>query len=230
MRIRKPIPLLSFDEKQFLKDIRAEIRSRDNVVPWVKPWYDGVEDDYKDLVYREITHYIDESPRVIENTPESRKADRLFRNCNPHVKWFRSKARSRSSYDNVADIMFLPVKPLFANAHEYYHCRFHELIHWTSYKNRINRDVGWHPRSKERAFEEITAEIGALILMRITGLSDRDTSIRQPVNYIRSWNCVAGRREHSDRTVGEVWHNVMEALDLILWHSVMGLNDIGVKT
>jgi len=66
----------------------------------------------------------------------------------------------------------------FNNPEEYYSSLYHELIHWTSHKSRLNRQVNY-------AFEELVAEIGSAYLCGMSGIGQKIDD--NQAAYIYSW-------------------------------------------
>ena len=76
----------------------------------------------------------------------------------------------------------MPLKSKFEDTEGYYSTLFHELIHWTGYKNRLNRLV--LKKESDRAFEELVAEIGASFLCAEYGITP---NINNTSSYVASW-------------------------------------------
>lgn len=85
---------------------------------------------------------------------------------------------SQCYYNKREDIISIPRIESFESREEYYSSLFHELIHWTGHKDRLNRNY-------EYAFEELIAELGSAYLCGITGISNQ--TIDNQVSYIKEW-------------------------------------------
>lgn len=92
-------------------------------------------------------------------------------------------------YRPFGDEVVVPNKSSFENESEYYSTTFHELVHSTGAKNRLNRDgitkndgFGNEKYSKE----ELVAEMGAAMLLHITNLNV-PTTISNNAAYIKGW-------------------------------------------
>lgn len=68
------------------------------------------------------------------------------------------------------DKIDMPDKRAFDNAQDYYSVLFHELIHSTGHKSRLNRVMKGDKDTKEYAFEELVAEFGASYLCAEAGI------------------------------------------------------------
>lgn len=102
----------------------------------------------------------------------------------PEIKFNGGRAYYRPSED------FISVPPLkdYPNKHEYYSTLFHESIHSTGHKKRLNRQgitelagFGSDIYSKE----ELVAEIGATMLCGVAGIYNH--TIDNSASYINSW-------------------------------------------
>jgi antirestriction protein ArdC len=83
-----------------------------------------------------------------------------------------------------SDIIKMPEIGTFQSAEHYYATAFHELTHWTSDKNRCNRDISkGRFGNPDYAFEELVAELGAAFLCGNHGIKG---DLRH-AGYIESW-------------------------------------------
>lgn len=94
----------------------------------------------------------------------------------------------RAYYRPGMDIISLPEKNDFPILGEYYSTNFHEQIHSTGHKKRLNRSgieayaaFGDENYSKE----ELIAEIGAAMLCTVAGIDN--STIQNSASYIGSW-------------------------------------------
>lgn len=102
----------------------------------------------------------------------------------PDYTWKSGKAY----YHPLQDIVNVPPLKDFPNPAEHYSTLFHEMVHSTGHKNRLNREgikglasFGSETYSKE----ELIAELGASMLCGVAGI-DNDT-IENSASYIQSW-------------------------------------------
>jgi len=95
-------------------------------------------------------------------------------------------------YHYSQDVIGMPAEDLFMETsnqteeENYFSTLFHELIHWTGHKSRLDRiSPAAHFGSENYAVEELIAELGAAFLCAELGVS---TYPRQDhANYIASW-------------------------------------------
>ena len=76
----------------------------------------------------------------------------------------------------------------FPNVEDYYNTMFHELVHSTGHRNRLNREGVTNVvqfGSERYSKEELVAEIGAAMLCGIAEIENK--TIDNSVSYIQSW-------------------------------------------
>lgn len=96
---------------------------------------------------------------------------------------------NKAYYSPMEDKVVVPDKKQFTNANGYYGTTFHELVHSTGHKLRLNRftdNDDAHFGSESYSKEELVAEIGSASLMNMIGI-ETDKTIRNNVAYIQSW-------------------------------------------
>lgn len=92
---------------------------------------------------------------------------------------------NRAYYSPALDQIHLPEEKQFRSQDQYYETKFHELIHWTGHKSRLNRlkdDAVFGSENYSR--EELVAEIGAVFLKIETGIG---TETDNAAAYIKNW-------------------------------------------
>jgi len=91
----------------------------------------------------------------------------------------------RAFYNVTDNYIHLPNLDMFHNQDGYYSTKFHEIIHATGHKSRLNLELKSKNQVKEYATEELRAELGASFLCAKFGLKmdkREDHAI-----YIKSW-------------------------------------------
>jgi antirestriction protein ArdC len=96
---------------------------------------------------------------------------------------FREGA-GRPCYVPSQDFITVPTFADFHSKPEYYCAAFHELIHWTGHKSRLDRDLKSRFAEAEYAAEELVAELGAAFLCAEFGF---DNSHDNSAAYLASW-------------------------------------------
>jgi len=92
----------------------------------------------------------------------------------------------RAYYSYKDDVVSVPDRRSFATPEDYYLTLFHELVHSTGHKARLNREMGATAGFGSRAYarEELVAEIGAAFLSGQAGL---DPVPANCASYIAGW-------------------------------------------
>ena len=90
-------------------------------------------------------------------------------------------------YSPIQDMVHVPHKNQYQNINEYYSTTFHELIHSTGHKNRLNR-ISKMARfgNEDYSKEELVAEIGSAGIMNILGIETPKT-FKNSTAYIQNW-------------------------------------------
>lgn len=92
-------------------------------------------------------------------------------------------------YSPSQDYIKVPTISQYDNNNEYYSTLFHEMIHSTGHKSRLNRDTLTKMVAfgdKEYSKEELVAEIGSCGLLKMCNLETMNT-FRNNVAYLQSW-------------------------------------------
>ena len=96
--------------------------------------------------------------------------------------------KQQASYSPATDVVNMPIKESFNSSQEYYATLFHELIHSTGHKKRLDRegikDFNVYG-SEVYSREELIAEMGASFLCARTGIENR--TFENSVAYIKGW-------------------------------------------
>ena len=96
---------------------------------------------------------------------------------------------NQACYAPSLDVINLPALKQFKSAEEYYSTAFHECVHSTAHKSRLDR---LSENSKEwgfgdsYSFEELVAESGACMLDCHVGI-DTDKIYQNAASYIKTW-------------------------------------------
>lgn len=96
--------------------------------------------------------------------------------------------QGRAFYNPTLDYISLPEKGLYKTMEEYYQTFFHETIHATGHKSRLNRDTlnGFNYFGDEvYSQEELVAEMGASYLACFAGIDN--AVIDNSASYLNGW-------------------------------------------
>jgi len=128
---------------------------------------EGIEEPKKEVNSNPLSIIKDLSPvgkceKIINN----------YKTC-PEIKSHCSPV-----YNSTNDFIGIPDLKRFNSSEEYYSTLWHEAIHSTLHKSRLNRDI-------DKVREELVAEIGASFLCSKTNISSK--VIDNQVAYISGW-------------------------------------------
>ena len=93
----------------------------------------------------------------------------------------------RACYSPSPDRVKMPVRNSFNSPEGYYSTMFHELVHSTGHKSRLDRGFSADPQpfgSEDYSKEELVAEVGAAMLCGVVGI---ENTISNSAAYLKSW-------------------------------------------
>lgn len=90
-------------------------------------------------------------------------------------------------YSPIFDIIKCPQKSQFISLNHYYATLFHEIIHSTGHKTRLDRDLQGRFGSSSYAREELVAEMGSAFLCCTSGIDIPEITTNKAA-YIQSWS------------------------------------------
>ena len=86
------------------------------------------------------------------------------------------------------DVIQMPPFETFKDAESHAATLAHELIHWTSAPDRLNRDLSRYAKDRsERAREELIAELGSVFLCADLGIAPELEPRPDHASYLASW-------------------------------------------
>lgn len=156
---------------------------------------DGTDDGSATRLIPMMREYTVFNVDQCENLPESVIAGKLVRVRNPDGRdeladdFLRStgadirEGHGDAFYVPSRDFISMPAFEAFNGADHFYNVAFHEVLHWTGHKSRLDRDLKNRFGSRSYAAEELIAELGAAFLCAEFGF---DGDIRS-AGYIASW-------------------------------------------
>ncbi|WP_329804975.1 zincin-like metallopeptidase domain-containing protein [Flavobacterium facile] len=92
----------------------------------------------------------------------------------------------KAYYQPSNDVVNMPKIDAFENEASYYCTYFHEIVHSTGAKKRLNRDFSGTFGSKNYAYEELIAELGAVFMCSEAGILFH--TVENSAKYLFSWN------------------------------------------
>lgn len=115
----------------------------------------------------------------------------------------------KTCYIPALDKIMIPHRNLFRSDDEFYTTKFHELIHSTGHRNRLNRKGIQEVRFGSDVYskEELIAEIGACFLSNLCGMS---STFENSAAYVQGWlkalrndpRMVVHAAAHAEKAVG----------------------------
>lgn len=152
-------------------------------------------------------------------TPEVRREFSPLEACERVVSEMPRPPRIEHGYSQAAyrwqdDLVMMPRPQLFDAREHYYATLFHELIHSTGHKTRLNRVVfreDFYLGSPSHAREELIAEIGSAFLCGHVGIEN--TMFQSSASYIATWMI---RLQNDNRLVVHAAGRAQKAADYVL--------------
>jgi antirestriction protein ArdC len=115
-------------------------------------------------------------------------AEDLIKNFNEEVKIIQ-KFSDRAYYSPTSDHIVMPELKQFENPNEFYSTMFHEMIHSTGHKSRLNRFDGTTDSifgNESYSKEELVAEIGSNMILSMMGIED-ESQQENSISYLYGW-------------------------------------------
>jgi len=126
---------------------------------------------------------------------------------------------THAGYSPMEDCVEMPSRERFEREEEYYSTLFHELVHATGHKSRLNRSTLTDPAglgSDPYCKEELIAEMGAAFLCGHAEIVER--TIHNSAAYIHGWL----ERLREDKTlIVQAAAQAQKAADFILWQTAV---------
>lgn len=110
-------------------------------------------------------------------------AERIVKGM-PKRPELRHSGKREAYYSPVVDYIHMPHMEEFSQEQEYYSTLFHELVHSTGHKSRVDRKFGTDQQD-EYAFEELVAELGASYLNAEAGTLY--FTLKNSAAYLNGW-------------------------------------------
>lgn len=120
----------------------------------------------------------------------------------------------RAYYTPNFDVVNVPPIKDFENVNKYYSTYFHEIVHSTGHKDRLNRKgiIDFNGFGSERySKEELVAELGASMLCGVAGIENE--TIDNSASYINSW---LNALKKDDKLIIHASQQAQKASDYIL--------------
>lgn len=99
------------------------------------------------------------------------------------------KLTDKAFYSPAFDYIQVPCKEQYRNVEEFYSTLFHEMIHSTGHKTRLDRletGANTHFGTESYSKEELVAEIGSASIMNLLGIETKKSFCNSSA-YIQNW-------------------------------------------
>lgn len=120
---------------------------------------------------------------------------------------------TRACYSPDIDIIVVPNKNTFNTIEDYYATVFHEIIHSTGHKKRLNRPLSIV--EEKYSFEELIAEIGSAFLCVETGV---EPNYENSASYIKGWSEFF--RNNRKQTILQACSQANKAVEFVIKNSL----------
>ena len=150
---------------------------------------------------------VDESSLVVNNEfVDYQPAEELICNMGLDIRF----GGDRAAYNPTGDFIVCPHKHRFKAENEYYNTIFHEIVHLTGHKSRLNRLQHSRFGDQKYAFEELVAELGTSFVLSALGIpQSEDNSTAYLANWLDALN-------KDSRFIFQAASSASKAADLIL--------------
>ena len=142
----------------------------------IKPMFQTIEDEHgkeQQIITQFYAYYVynidqvdgvkREEEKPAQKIDEIKEADKYIASSKINIKY---SDQPRASYSPDEDYCHLPFKDTFKHTHGFYSTLFHEVVHATGHKSRLDRKgiTETFKRDEDYALEELIAELGAALL------------------------------------------------------------------
>lgn len=96
--------------------------------------------------------------------------------------------QNEAFYSPNRDSITMPKMAQFHSSEQYYGVLFHEMVHWTGHKSRLDRfsHTGMAMDKKSYSFEELVAEIGSATIANYTQIQSPEM-MNNSAAYLKGW-------------------------------------------
>lgn len=187
----------TYESKEILKDVNDQIIYDENGKPKHKMRF--ALRYYRVFSVQDIDGIEDKQIEMNDDIRPDETAEKIIRGyVNRSGVTFRSEPSSSAFYSPLEDLISIPSLGQFDDSSEYYSTTFHEMVHSTGHKARLNRkgfDRGMKFGSCDYSKEELIAEIGSCFLRRESRIECK-SAFENSAAYIQNWESVLKRDDH----------------------------------
>jgi len=136
--------------------------------------------------------YIEGFEQIIPNEYKPREFVEVYEKAENIIDKYKEivpiklKDANRAFYTPTKDYIVAPPKECYSNQAEFFSSIFHEMIHSTGHKSRLNRELGNEYGSEKYSKEELVAEIGSQFLLSECDISS-ESCFNNSLAYLQGW-------------------------------------------
>ena len=143
-------------------------------IPYAKPYTVFNADQVEGYDFPEVDAMFHDMPDTVADDLANKIGVKIINDNKTQALYIPSK-----------DTINMPMQSQFKDPESYAATLLHEMVHWTSHKDRCNRNIKNKYGTKDYAFEELIAELGSAMLCGSLNISTRPRE--EHAKYLNSW-------------------------------------------
>ena len=143
-------------------------------IPYAKPYTVFNADQVEGYDFSEVEAMFHDMPDTVADDLANKIGVKIINDNKTQALYIPSK-----------DTINMPMQSQFKDPESYAATLLHEIVHWTSHKDRCNRNIKNKYGTKDYAFEELIAELGSAMLCGSLNISTRPRE--EHAKYLNSW-------------------------------------------
>ena len=143
-------------------------------IPYAKPYTVFNADQVEGYDFSEVDAIFHDMPDTVADDLANKIGVKIINDNKTQALYIPSK-----------DTINMPMQSQFKDPESYAATLLHEMVHWTSHKDRCNRNIKNKYGTKDYAFEELIAELGSAMLCGSLNISTRPRE--EHAKYLNSW-------------------------------------------
>ena len=143
-------------------------------IPYAKPYTVFNADQVEGYDFSEIDAMFHDMPDTVADDLANKIGVKIVNDNKTQAHYIPSK-----------DTINMPMQSQFEDPESYAATLLHEIVHWTSHKDRCDRNIKNKHGTKDYAFEELIAELGSAMLCGSLNISVRPRE--EHAKYLNIW-------------------------------------------
>ena len=143
-------------------------------IPYAKPYTVFNADQVEGYDFSEIDAMFHDMPDTVADDLANKIGVKIVNDNKTQAHYIPSK-----------DTINMPMQSQFEDLESYAATLLHEIVHWTSHKDRCDRNIKNKHGTKDYAFEELIAELGSAMLCGSLNISVRPRE--EHAKYLNIW-------------------------------------------